>query len=104
MIRLVIISVESASSKCKGGTNRERVTSILGCSGKVGVDVVHSRYDGTNAWCVTKEKQSGVFQNLKQSLVQVATWNATGAYVPLMNHVTFPRSPTPRLPTRACRG
>jgi len=40
MISLVVISVEGSLSDRKGSTNRDGITSILGCSGKKGVDVV----------------------------------------------------------------
>ena len=61
MVSLVVISVESLLSNHKGSTNRDVITSILGCSGKKGVDVVHGRYDHTDTWCGLREKCSCMF-------------------------------------------
>jgi hypothetical protein len=67
LICFVVVSIERSLSKCKCSTNGDRIFGVLGCSRKVGVDMVHRRYDSADTWRVAREKECRVLEDLRNN-------------------------------------
>ena len=93
VIHFVVISIEGSLSNCKCSTNWDQIFCVLGCSCKMGVDVVHGGYHCADAWCIARKKESRILEDLRKQNSLAACYLAD--YIPLRYHIGFIQTSTP---------